>query len=178
MTGHVPCVDELACTSMLVDDPDQVDDSRLIFFLNYWRQKRGEARLPLRKSFVPQEVRGNLPWVIVADALPDYTDFRFRVVGSEISQYFLADGVGKTVREAFARTDGPLADAMLLLYWRACFKRMPLRLTGPAGLYNDFFHPGFDAIFLPYSSDGELADRIVNIFTFNHVKPGGARSAD
>ena len=178
MTGHAPSVEELARTTMLVDDPDQVDDPRLIFFLNYWRQKRGEAPLPLRKSFVPQEVRGNLPWVIVADALPGYTDFRFRVVGSEIGQYFLADGVGKTVREAFAGMDRPFADAVLQLYWRACFERTPLRLTGPASLYNDFFYPDFDAIFLPYSSDGELADRVINIFTFNHAKPGGGRSAD
>ena len=35
------------------------------------------------------------------DALPDYADFRYRLVGSSVCEYFLANGTGKTVSEVF-----------------------------------------------------------------------------
>jgi hypothetical protein len=101
MVETVQMVGDLERPSTLVSNPEAIDNPILDFFLTYWRTKRGDAVLPLRDSFVPKEVRGHLPWVVVADALPDYLDFRYRVVGSHVCRYFLSDGTGKTVHEAF-----------------------------------------------------------------------------
>lgn len=46
--------------STLIDDPDDLDDQVLSFFVSYWRKKKGGAPLPLRQSFVPKEVKANL----------------------------------------------------------------------------------------------------------------------
>jgi hypothetical protein len=36
-----------------------------------------------------------LPWVILLDAEDEYREFRFRVVGTRVAQYFLSDATGK-----------------------------------------------------------------------------------
>ena len=152
----------------MVSDPEIMDNPILDFFLTYWRSKRGTARLPLRDSFKPQEVRGHLPWVVVADALPDYTDFRYRVVGSHVCRYFLGDGTGKTVRDAFMGVSSELAEGTIWLYRTACVQCIPIRFTGPSSRWQDIYFPDFDAAYFPYASDGVIADRVLNVFTFNY----------
>jgi hypothetical protein len=163
-------VGDPARPSRIVVDPQVIDNPILDFFLSYWRSKRGAQALPLRNGFLPQEVRGHLPWVVVADALPDYTDFRYRVVGTHVCRYFLGDGTGKTVREAFGEVSAELAEGTLWLYRHACSERIPVRFTGPSSRWQEIYFPDFDAAYFPYSSDGKAADRVVNIFTFNYQK--------
>jgi len=152
----------------LVEDPDAVDHPVLAFFLEYWKAKRGAAALPLRSSFDPREVRGNLQWVSTADATGD--DFRFRVVVTRAADYFLADGTGKTTREAFADADAGLRDGILWLMQRTCALKCPIRVTGPSSRWKSTFYPAYDTLYLPYSSDGETADRVVSVFTFDRAR--------
>jgi len=134
--------------------------------------------LPLHESFVPQEVRSHLPWVVVADALPGYEDFRLRVVGSRVADYFLGDGTGKTIREAFAGADEELREGFVWLFRHVCELRAPVRLTGPGSASKKMpYYPNFDVCYLPYSSDGVRADRVVNAFTFNHREMRAVREA-
>jgi hypothetical protein len=53
---------------------------------------------------------------------------------------------------------------------QACVERVPIRLTGPSSKWNEIYFPDFDALYFPYSSDGEAADRVITIFTFNYQK--------
>ena len=167
MSERVQMVGNRLDPTRLIEEPDSIENPILAFFLDYWIESRGTAALPLRTSFLPQRVRGNLPWVVTSDALPDLTDFRYRVVGSRVAEYFLGDAKGKTIREGFAGVDG-MIEATLWLYQRVCSQRIPIRLTGPASTYETIYFPKYDALYLPYSSDGEHADRVVNVFTFNH----------
>src|SRR6185295_4979011 len=100
--------------------------------------------------------------------LPDCSDFRFRVVGSRVAEYFLGNATGKTIREAFAGVDKEFIDATVWLYRRSCSERIPIRLTGPSSRHQSIYFPNYDALYLPYSSDGEHADRVINVFTFNY----------
>lgn len=154
----------------LVSDPESIDNPILGFFLAYWRAKRGTASLPLHSDFRPQEVRGHLPWVVVADALPNFEDFRYRVVGSHVCRYFLGDGTGKTVRESLGIASKEIAEGTVQLYRQACKTRTSLRLTGPASRLDEIYFPDFDTAYFPYSLDGHTADRIVNVFTFNYQR--------
>ena len=185
MTERIQMVGDRLRPSRLIDDPEEIENPILAFFLKYWRDSLCGASLPLRTSFTPQKVRGNLPWVVMADAQPDCSDFRFRVVGSRVAEYFLGNGTGKLIREAFGSgADQGFVEATLWLYRRACSERTPIRLTGPSSTYQSIYFPNFDTLYLPYSSDGESTDRIVNIFTFNHadmahrVLPADFRKAD
>lgn len=168
MKNRARFVGDLKNPSEITDDPDEIDNPILTFFLNYWRRERGAAVLPLRRSFSPQVVRGYLPWVVVADALPGYADFRYRVVGTHVTRYFLNDGTGKTIHDAFARQGAEFIDGTIRLYKHACDLRTPFRLKGPSSRSQTIYYPEFDAIYLPYSSDGVTTDRVVTGFTFDN----------
>lgn len=178
MAERVLMIGDPAHPVRLIEDPDAMDDTILSFFLDYWRSKRGQAILPLRNSFIPREVGKNLPWVVTADALPDYVDFRLRVVGSKVGEYYLGNGAGETLTEALAAIDTELTTGSIWLFARTCKKRIPLRATGPARIYNKVLFPRYDALYLPYSSDGENADRVVNIFTFPLEEIFGPRAVE
>jgi hypothetical protein len=146
------------------EDPLAVEDTILAFFLDYWRMKKTEDRLPLHQDFAPSHVRRLLPLVIMADALPDLSDFRYRVIGSKICRYFLADSTGRTVSQAFENYQ-QLGQETLWLYRRACVRRYPLCLKGPAIHLPGIFFPAYEALYLPYSGDGKAANRVLNVFS-------------
>lgn len=151
----------------ITEEPQVVENPVLAFFLSYWQRTRSGNALPRHGDFVPKEVGRKLPHVVVADALSGHEDFRFRVVGTEVAKYFLRDGTGKTLREVFEGQNQVLGEGALWVYRRACTRRIPVRATGPHNTFRGIVFPNFDALYLPYSSDGENADRIVNIFTFD-----------
>jgi len=136
------------------------------FFLAYWRAARRDGNVPAYDDFDPRDVKSYLRWVIVADALADYSDFRYRVVGTRVTDYFLGDGTGRTVREVFAEVPD-FAQFCIYLYARACVTERPVRYAAPASNVEGIYFPTFDALFLPYSSDGERADRVIVAFVFN-----------
>ncbi len=154
----------------IVENPDAVDNTVLQFFLDYWRKGRGDATLPLNAAFDPKVVRGHLQWVTTADALPDYSDFRFRVVSSRAGAYFLGESTGKTIRETYADVDKAFGDGVLWVYRRACETRAPVRVTGSSSRIKRIFFPSYDSLYLPYSSDGERPDRVVGIFWYDRVQ--------
>lgn len=168
MAGRIQSFGDPKRPTVIYEDPDEVPDPVLTFFLSYWNGKTREGRVPLASSFVPQEVRSNLRWIVVIDALPGYADFRYRVVGSSVCEYFLGDGTGKTVREAFSSL-GARAEGLVDLYRRVCESGRPLRMTSPAAVFNDIFFPDYDSLYLPYSIDGTKVDRLVNAFVFNRA---------
>lgn len=148
----------------IYEDPPEIDDHILSFFLRYWCAKRKNDRLPRHGDFEPRDVGSLLPWVILVDGLPELADFRYRVIGSRICDYFLGDSTGRTVTEAFANY-AQLSQETLWLYRRTCTRKYPLRLRGPAVHLSGIFFPAYDALYLPYSRDGIHADRVLNIFS-------------
>jgi hypothetical protein len=155
--------------SVFREDPDAVEDPTLAFFLAYWRSSRCANGIPLSNDFRPREVGTHLRWVALVDVLPEKRDYRYRVVGSSVCEFFLGDGTGKTVRELFA--DLPeMQKTVLQLYAAPVRLRRPTQFSGPPSHLRDRFCPAYDGLFLPYSSDGEKIDRIVTAFVFNYTK--------
>jgi hypothetical protein len=153
--------------SLFEEDPEEVEGPVLSALLNYWRsQQKGDA-IPLAAGFSPRDVKAHLSWIVVIDALPDYADFRYRVIGSRVCDYFLADGTGKTVTEAFAGMDA-LGNSIKEVYRRTCMLGRPTRSTGPATIVDGIYFPNYDSLYLPYSKNGVTADRVINAFSFSY----------
>ncbi len=127
----------------VVEDPALVEQPDLAFFLDKWRQQKGGALVPPRNSFVPREYGSWLQWLVLAEALPDCVDFRYRLIGSRVTTYFGGDSTGKTVRPSFA--------------------------------YNEMFCPAYDSLCLPYSSDGQGCDLVLEMFVFSPQRLAGSR---
>ena len=167
MAGRTQSFGDADRPTVVCEDPDELSDPVLGFFLEYWQRKHRGNAVPLAADFIPREVRRNLRWVVLIDALPDYSDFRYRLVGSSVCEYFLGDGTGRTVREAFAGADD-LAEGIVDLCRRACLLGRPIRVTGPFNVVNDIFFPPYDSLYLPYATRGDKPDRLVNTFVFNY----------
>jgi hypothetical protein len=145
--------------------PAGIEQPVLGDFLRYWQKLRGDAALPAYGGFNPRDVKAHLGWVVIADALPDYADFRFRLVGTHVARYFLSDGTGKTIRETFG--PGELGEAIVGMYRLACIEGAPVHLSGPAKVVDNILFPDYDTMYLPFSTTGARADRVVNVFTFD-----------
>lgn len=152
----------------LEEDPAAIDNPVLDFFLRYWREKRGSRAMPARADIVLRDIKPYLGFICLLDVLPGAADFRYRLVGSRISEYFLGDGTGRTVREALGGFDSEVVNGALWLFRTCCAKKHPLRIWAPGGDWQGHYYPDNDAIYLPLGADGENADMVMNVFTFNY----------
>lgn len=158
-------------------DPQVLDHPVLRFFKDYWDLKRDGRLMPSRADLRPSEMKEHLGWVILVDVLPDFTDFRYRTIGTRVSQYFFSDDTGKTVSEAFGRYGEAAARSAVAVFAKTARDRVPVRSYGDAGWIGRAFLD-FDALYLPLSDDGETANMVLCAFTFDASELVKARSGD
>lgn len=155
-------------------DPRELAHPTLAFLRSYWDDKRAGRAMPSRGDIRPSELREHLGWVLMIEVLPEMADFRFKLIGTLVTDYFLTDATGKTVTEAFAG-HGPVATkAVKALFRRTAREKRPLRAFGDA----NWIAPGyeeFDAIYLPLSDDGETVNMLLHGFVFDRPKVMMAR---
>lgn len=147
-------------------DPQNLDHPVLHFLKDYWNRIRGERLMPSRADLRPSDMKEHLGWIILADVLPDFADFRYRTIGTRVSQYFFSDDTGKTVSEAFGRYGEAAAKSAVAVYAKAARDRVPVRSYGDAGWLGRAFLD-FDALYLPLSDDGQIANMVLCGFTFD-----------
>ena len=152
-------------------DPRTLANPTLSFLKSYWESKRNGRAMPSRADIDPLEMRDHLGWIILADVLTDYEDFRFRLVGTRVTNYFGRDITGKTLSESYA-SYGPAALKMALAVYRKVARdRVVLRTFGNAGwLGRDFLE--FDQLFLPLCDNGERATMVMSAVTFDARRQG------
>ncbi|HWU27272.1 MAG TPA: PAS domain-containing protein [Rhizomicrobium sp.] len=147
-------------------DPQNLQHPVLAFLKRYWDLKRGPRIMPSRADIRPSEMKEHLGWIVMLDALPDFSDFRYRTIGTRVTQYFLSDSTGKTITEAF-QSYGPAAvDCFLWTHRQAAQARVGVRVFGDASWLGRSFLD-FDALVLPLSDDGNVANKILSAFIFD-----------
>jgi len=151
-------------------DPRKFLHPTLTFLREYWDSKRGGRAMPSRSDIRPSELRDHLGWVILVDVLPGFADFRYKLVGTLVTQYYLEDTTGKTVREAFGRKGAEAARNGVLAMFRKCARDcVVLRTHGDAGWIAPGFEE-FESICLPLSDDGAHCNMILHAFVFNRER--------
>jgi hypothetical protein len=141
----------------------------LDFLYRYWDKKRGQRALPRRSDIIASELRPHLGWVILVDVSDDLSQFRFRLVGTLVTQYFLTDGTGKTAEEVFADRDPSVAKAISGLFRKSAVEQAVLHTSGSALWLGPGFEE-FEAIYLPLSDDGERVNMILHAFVFDRER--------
>jgi len=147
-------------------NPVKLDHPTLAALHTYWNEKRGDRRMPSRADIRPSELKDHLGWVIMADVLPGGQEFRYRLIGTLVTQYFLTETTGKTVTEAFARMGETVSNAVLAVMRVVTRDGVPIRACGDANAFAVGFEE-FDALFLPLSDDGETVNVILHAFVFD-----------
>jgi len=137
-----------------------------------WLTWRGTDKLPRTNRFDPQAVTDLMPWIVLADVLPDAAgtrdyDIETRFMGSAFSQYFSADHgqrmkvsmIGPPFSERwFAVSDIVLAESDCCSF------------TG-APYLNSFPFTQFEMCVLPFTTDGIRLDSLLLAFAMSMVKP-------
>lgn len=149
-------------------DPPIIEQPVLRFLRDYWESKRAGRAMPARADIRPSEMKEHLGWVILVDVLPDFSDFRYRTIGSRVSQYFLQDSTGKLMSEAFSDYGPAAVGAVLAVHRKSARDRVVVRSRGGAGWLGRSFLD-FDSLYLPLSEDGETANMILSGFTFDQA---------
>ncbi len=147
-------------------DPQNLQHPVLAFLKGYWDARRGSRAMPSRADISPADMKEHLGWIVLLDALPDYSDFRYRTIGSRVTQYFLSDSTGKTISEAFEPYGEAAVKGVLWLHRKAAQDGIGVRAFGGAGWLGRSFLD-FDSLVLPLSDDGKTANKILSAFTFD-----------
>lgn len=138
----------------------------LSFLYDYWDSKRRGRQMPARKDINPSDFRQHLSWIFLADVLPEMQDFRYRLVGNLVANYFGLNGTNQTLRQVFAAFDQETMDGTLFIYRTVAREKVPVRVTGKAN-WNGKGLEEFETVYLPLSDDGETTNMILSAFVFN-----------
>lgn len=147
-------------------NPARVTQPVLAAVYAYWKQKRGQRPMPTRADILPSELREHLGWIVMVDVTPGFEEFRYRLVGTLVNQYFLADATGKTIREAFSAYAPNVASAVTAVHRKAARDKVVVRSHGASDWMGGGFEE-FDALYLPLSDDGDTCNMLLTAFTFD-----------
>jgi hypothetical protein len=155
-------------------DPSHLAQPVLAALKAYWDKQRGERAMPARGDLDPVDLKSYLGWIAMLDALPGFEDFRYRLVGTRIADYFPTDGTGQTIRQAFAPFGNDAATAVLALHQQVARDRRPLYLSGTLDLSGPLGRPdgarfAYESLVLPLSDDGTTTNKLMVGFTFDHA---------
>jgi hypothetical protein len=158
-------------------DPAHLEHPVLAHLKSYWASKRGSRAMPSRAEIKPAEMKEHLGWVVLLDVLPGYADFRYRMIGSRVSEQLLGGFTGKLISEAFAEYGQTVVNAVLAVHRKASRDCIPVRSFGSASALGREFLD-YDALILPLSDDGIHANMILNTFTFTPSEAIRARTGE
>jgi hypothetical protein len=147
-------------------NPAQVTQPVLAAVYDYWKRKRGARPMPTRADIVPSELREHLGWIVIVDVMPGFEEFRYRLVGTLVNQYFLADATGKTIQEAFADYPPHVANAVTGVHRKAARDKVVLRTHGAPDWMSSGYE-AFDSLYLPLSDDGTTCNVLLTAFVFD-----------
>jgi hypothetical protein len=149
--------------SLTVDPTDLTSPLREI--RDYWASKCGGRAMPRRADIDPLDLTAqHMPYLSILEVLPDTQDFRFRVIGTGITERLGRDSTGKTVREVYAAADDETREWMLETYQAVVTHKRPVLKRGTLRMVQKD-HVDFEALHLPLSEDGE---RVSMLFGRTH----------
>lgn len=134
-----------------------------VFLHDYWKQKRGTRAMPSRADISPAQLKDHLGWVQILEVLPGARDFRYRLIGTLVTQYFSVDATGKTVLEAFAVNGEAVAKAVNGVFRKVARDKVIMRTAGNANWLSEGMEE-FEGSYLPLSEDGINVSHILHAF--------------
>ena len=156
---------ELAASSQLELDRQDEWPSVLAFVRDYWEAKRGSRAMPARNDISPAQLKTQLPHILLADVVDDGADFRYRLVGTNLREFFRAEPSGKLMSETLATFGAATLSGTLEAYGMALARRAPVRLTGGGSWFGQNTKL-FDAYLAPLSDDGRTPNMVLGSFVF------------
>jgi hypothetical protein len=137
----------------IVHDQSQLASERLRRLYAYWESLKGDRVAPSRSELNPAEIRDQLGWIWLMDVIEGGEDFRFRMGGDRVIQFFGQRLSGMLLSNAMAGAPEFFARFRNLVRL-AALNGMPAS-GGPAQTaYQPRSYLEVEALMLPLSDDG------------------------
>jgi hypothetical protein len=132
---------------------------------SYWLSKCETGSMPRRSDISPAQLKVQLPYILLADVVDGGKDFRYRLIGTQLTQFFPANPSGKLMSETLTPFGEATVAATLESYRNVAQRLAPMRLSGSGSWFGqDPKH--FDAFLAPLSDDGTTVNMILGVFIF------------
>jgi hypothetical protein len=127
----------------------------------YWDAKRAGRVAPPRSAIDPIEITRHLPHLFMLDVIGAGSDFRFRLIGTEIVQGLGRDSTGRRFSELFEEQPESLA-RLLGRFALVVQEKRPSFSRGLIFWHADKTHCPFAAVSVPLSDDGTTVNIILS----------------
>ena len=130
----------------------QLDDApELRTLLDYWRGKCPPGGIPGRNAIEPLELKSHLGSLFIVEPLDGENDFRYRLIGADLTAIHGQEFTGSTVRQLMYGLSADDANAMINAYQIVVRKKAILRASGTmVWAQKDFLE--FDSLHLPITA--------------------------
>lgn len=125
--------------------------------LGYWRSLTADARIPTRADVDPQAMRPWLPHVMLVDVQFAPRRFRWRLIGTHVTQTLGRDVTGRWFDELY---DPPILTGMCEAYSHSVDRRAPVRFTGRADFAHKT-HVAFESLHMPLVDAGDRVNMLL-----------------
>jgi hypothetical protein len=142
----------LSCdTSLAFEAPALCD------MLAIWLRQRGSRAMPRRADLPPECLRGHLGWIVLLDVEYEPLRFRYRLVGTRITELVGRDATGVYLDELY---EPAIHSTAISAFKIVIASRSPVRAHGYLRHANKG-HLAFEAIDMPLSEDGATVSLIM-----------------
>lgn len=144
---------------MKILDPTeaQLARPRLRDAFAYWRDKAPQGGLPARADLEPSQIVRLLPYLFLVDVVAGSGRFRYRLVGTRITEWSGGDATGWYMDDPRCGSGGAVLQA---LHAEVAASGRPLATTGEEALFKGSLLL-FDRLLLPLAADGRTVDMIL-----------------
>ena len=123
----------------------------------YWRAKARDEALPARADLQPAEIVGLLPYLFLVDVEAETGRFRYRLVGTRITEWSGGDATAWYMDDDRC---GPGGAVLQALHAEVAATGRPVLTTGEEALFRGSLLL-FDRLLLPLAGDGRTVDMIL-----------------
>lgn len=166
-----------ACVSWQYDTVVQSDEPSIQRFIDLWQERRNGQPMPSRSAFVPEDLREWFGHVLILDVIDGGADFRYRLVGVEISRALGRDYTGRWMSQC--SYDVPRA-AVIAEFREVVEARRPVLRKGQVAWAPDQSWRSFRSVHAPLASDGHTVDKTLGVllvgqYALDKLGPSGFR---
>lgn len=139
-------------------------------FAALWHAKRRDDLLPARSDFPIEELQRWFGHVLIMDVGPDAADFRYRMIGTDVTAFRDRDYTGKWISEC---SFGESRESMVATFRNPVVRRRPVFRYGWVQWPVDGSWRSFDSVHCPLASDGRTVDMTIGVLYFDAFPPPG-----
>lgn len=129
--------------------------------LDAWNTWRGDRTIPERADVDPVDIPDLLPNLILLDV--ERTDYRFRLVGEQISKRYASRLKGKCIGDVMS---GSALDETLYEHRRCAEDRLAVLISQGRDLISTEDARAYIRLILPLGSSGPRASHIIGVMDF------------